>query len=63
MNNRKTIKIVGPCSKWVEGEGWVTEVPITMILEVLKPSIMNKMFGYYDTDGGINNDAMGKEQD
>ena len=31
MNNRKTIKIVGSCSKWIDGEGWVTEVPISQI--------------------------------
>ncbi len=30
---RKTIKIVGPCSKWVEGEGWVTEIPVKLIGE------------------------------
>lgn len=30
-NNRKTIKIVGPCSKWIDGEGWVTEIPISQI--------------------------------
>lgn len=33
MNDRKTIKIVGPCSKWVEGEGWVTEIPVRLIGE------------------------------
>ena len=33
LNNRKTIKIVGPCSKWVEGEGWVTEIPVKLISE------------------------------
>ena len=33
MDNRKTIKIVGPCSKWIEGEGWVTEIPVKFIEE------------------------------
>ena len=27
----KPIKIIGPCSKWIDGEGWVTEVPIAQI--------------------------------
>lgn len=33
MNNKKTIRIVEPCSKWVEGEGWVTEIPVKLIGE------------------------------
>lgn len=24
---RKHVKIIGPCSKWIEGEGWVTQIP------------------------------------
>lgn len=27
----KTVKIIGPCSKWIEGSGWVTEVPIALL--------------------------------
>lgn len=30
-NKTKTIKIIGPCSKWIEGSGWVTEVPIALL--------------------------------
>lgn len=25
------IEIVGPCSKWVQGKGWVTQIPIYLI--------------------------------
>ena len=28
---KNTIKIIGPCSKWIDGEGWVTEIPIAQI--------------------------------
>lgn len=28
---KNTIKIIGPCSKWIDGAGWVTEVPIAQI--------------------------------
>lgn len=28
---KKTIKIIGPCSKWVQGIGWVTEIPVAML--------------------------------
>ena len=27
----KTVKIIGPCSKWIEGSGWVTEVPVALL--------------------------------
>ena len=29
---KNTIEIIGPCSKWVEGKGWVTQIPIHLIL-------------------------------
>lgn len=25
------IEIVGPCSKWVQGKGWVTQIPVHLI--------------------------------
>lgn len=28
---KETIEIIGPCSKWIDGKGWVTKVPITQI--------------------------------
>ena len=28
---KNTIKIIGPCSKWIDGAGWVTEIPIAQI--------------------------------
>ena len=28
---KNTVKIYGYCSKWVEGDGWVTEVPISVL--------------------------------
>lgn len=44
--SKDTIRIVGPCSKWIEGEGWVTEIPkkvlakkIEELLEETEPSI------------------------
>ena len=29
---KEIIEIVGPCSKWVEGKGWVTQIPVHLIL-------------------------------
>jgi hypothetical protein len=29
--NMKTVKIIGPCSKYIDGQGWVTEVPISLL--------------------------------
>ena len=75
MNDRKTIKIVGPCSKWVEGEGWVTEIPVKLISEKVEQMAKDSKptEGFNDVfwllmlahifSGGNNNDAMGKEQD
>lgn len=31
--NKDKIQIVGPCSKWVDGVGWVTEIPVRLISE------------------------------
>ena len=28
---KNTIKIIGPCSKYTDGEGWVTEIPIALL--------------------------------
>ena len=28
---KETIKIIGPCSKWIDKEGWVTEIPIALL--------------------------------
>ena len=25
------IEVIGPCSKWVDGKGWVTRIPIHLI--------------------------------
>lgn len=25
------VEIVGPCSKWVEGKGWVTKIPLQLL--------------------------------
>lgn len=36
---RNKIKIVGPCSKWVEGEGWVTEIPVKLIGEKVEEMV------------------------
>ncbi len=30
---KDVVKITGPCSKWVEGEGWVTEIPSIILVE------------------------------
>ena len=27
--------MVGPCSKWVEGKGWVTKIPIQILEDAL----------------------------
>lgn len=27
----KTVKIIGPCSKYIDGQGWVTEVSIALL--------------------------------
>ena len=29
------IEIIGPCSKWVEGKGWVTKVPFELIEKII----------------------------
>ena len=31
--SKDIIRIVGPCSKWIEGEGWVTEIPKKVLAE------------------------------
>ena len=28
---KEVVKIVGPCSKWVQGVGWVTEIPVLLL--------------------------------
>lgn len=28
---KECVKIIGPCSKWIDGEGWVTMVPVDSI--------------------------------
>ena len=28
---KNIVKIYGYCSKWVEGDGWVTEVPVSVL--------------------------------
>ena len=30
---KDVVKITGPCSKWVDGEGWVTEIPSIILVE------------------------------
>ena len=32
----KKIKLVGPCSKYITGEGWVTEVKLQALIELLE---------------------------
>lgn len=27
------VEIIGPCSKWVEGKGWVTKIPVQFLKE------------------------------
>lgn len=27
------VEIVGPCSKWIEGKGWVTKIPVELLKE------------------------------
>ena len=72
MSNRKTIKIVGPCSKWIEGEGWVTEIPVKLISEKVEQMVKDSSAKDFNDalwllmlaiifSGGNNNDAMGKE--
>lgn len=28
---KEVVKIVGPCSKWIQGVGWVTEIPVSLL--------------------------------
>lgn len=30
------VEIVGPCSKWVEGRGWVTRIPVSLMLSLIE---------------------------
>lgn len=32
----KKIKIVGPCSKYINGQGWTTEVKLQYLIDLLK---------------------------
>lgn len=32
---KEYVEIVGPCSKWIEGKGWVTIVPMELIENAL----------------------------
>ena len=29
----KYVEIIGPCSKWIEGKGWVTKIPVELLKE------------------------------
>lgn len=31
---RETVKIIGPCSKYIDGQGWTTEVPVDKLEEL-----------------------------
>lgn len=31
---RETVKIIGPCSKYIDGQGWTTEVPVDKLKEL-----------------------------
>ena len=37
---KDVVKITGPCSKWVEGEGWVTEIPSIILVERANQAII-----------------------
>ncbi len=37
--SKDTIRIVGLCSKWIDGEGWVTEIPKRMLTEKIEEMI------------------------
>ena len=32
MFMKEYVEIIGPCSKWVVGKGWVTQIPTHLIL-------------------------------
>ena len=34
MNQKDKIEIIGPCSKYITGKGWVTKVPIRLLNEL-----------------------------
>ena len=31
IKEKKYLEIVGPCSKWIDGKGWTTLIPITLL--------------------------------
>lgn len=28
---KEFIEVIGPCSKWIDGKGWVTRIPVHLI--------------------------------
>ena len=30
---KEYVEIIGPCSRWIEGKGWVTKIPIQLLKE------------------------------
>lgn len=31
--NKEIVKIIGPCSKYIDGQGWTTEIPVDKLAE------------------------------
>lgn len=51
---KKIVKIIGYCSKYVDGQGWTTEVPLSVlenIVELAKQEKPKKLLGYCECCG------------
>jgi hypothetical protein len=51
---KKIVKIIGYCSKYVDGQGWTTEVPLSVlenIVELAKQEKPKKLLGYCERCG------------
>lgn len=52
LTSKDVIRIVGPCSEWVEGEGWVTEIPQKVLIEKIEEIVIKNK----PSSEGFNND-------
>ena len=64
---KKTVKIVGYCSKWEEGIGWVVNIPLDELEEIVareKNKQERKLLGYCERCGeAVYSDERYEEED
>ena len=48
--SKKYVEIIGPCSKYIDGKGWVTQVPEELLISKGYVNVLETMQNIYNTE-------------